>query len=169
VYNRKRSLNKKGMALVQVEAYLDRKKKYFSTKVYLKPEQWDNKKLIVKNHPNADALNRLIYEFMAMIEKKELYSREVLKYYLDHGNVFTSDYGGDKELLMSVTQLSDSIYTGGRFRRHRILIQKESLNLYSTTIFNIDIKQVPVITIFYDKAYNVKAIRNWLVYTTYKP
>ena len=72
VYNRKRSLNKKGMALVQVEAYLGRKKKYFSTKVYLKPEQWDNKKLIVKNHPNADALNRLIYEFMAMIEKKEL-------------------------------------------------------------------------------------------------
>ena len=72
VYNRKKNLNKKGMALVQVEAYLDRKKKYFSTKVYLKPEQWDNKKLIVKNHPNADALNRLIYEFMAMIEKKEL-------------------------------------------------------------------------------------------------
>ena len=60
------------MALVQVEAYLGRKKKYFSTKVYLKPEQWDNKKLIVKNHPNADALNRLIYEFVATIEKKEL-------------------------------------------------------------------------------------------------
>ena len=31
VYNRKKSLNKKGMALVQVEAYLNRKKKYFST------------------------------------------------------------------------------------------------------------------------------------------
>lgn len=72
VYNRKKCLNKKGMALVQVEAYLGRKKKYFLTKVYLKPEQWDNKKLIVKNHPNADALNRLIYEFVATIEKKEL-------------------------------------------------------------------------------------------------
>lgn len=72
VYNRKKCLNKKGMALVQVEAYLGRKKKYFSTKVYLKPEQWDNKKLIVKNHPNADARNRLIYEFVATIEKKEL-------------------------------------------------------------------------------------------------
>lgn len=60
------------MALVQVEAYLDRKKKYFSTRVYLKPEQWDTKKLVVKNHPNADALNRLIYEFVATIEKKEL-------------------------------------------------------------------------------------------------
>lgn len=28
------------------------------------------KKLVVKNHPNADALNRLIYEFVAAIEKK---------------------------------------------------------------------------------------------------
>ncbi len=72
VYNRKKCLNMKGMALVQVEAYLDRRKKYFSTKVYLKPEQWDAKKLVVRNHPNADALNRLIYEFVAMIEKKEL-------------------------------------------------------------------------------------------------
>lgn len=72
VYNRKKSLNKKGMALVQVEAYLNRKKKYFSTKVYLRPDQWDAKKLLVKNHPNADALNRLIYEFVAMIEKREL-------------------------------------------------------------------------------------------------
>ena len=60
------------MALVQVEAYLDRKKKYFSTKVYLKPEQWDAKKLVVRNHPNADALNRVIYGYMAAIEKKEL-------------------------------------------------------------------------------------------------
>lgn len=72
VYNRKKSLNKRGMALVQVEAYLNRKKKYFSTKVYLRPNQWDAKKLLVKNHPNADALNRLVYEFMAMIEKREL-------------------------------------------------------------------------------------------------
>ncbi|WP_291527970.1 site-specific integrase [Bacteroides sp. UBA939] len=72
VYNRKKSLNKKGMALVQVEAYLNRRKKYFSTKIYLKPDQWDTKKLLVKNHPNADALNRLIYEFVSMIERHEL-------------------------------------------------------------------------------------------------
>lgn len=72
VYNRKKSLNKRGMALVQIEAYLDRRRRYFTTQVYLKPEQWDAKKLIVKNHPNADALNRLIYERMALIERKEL-------------------------------------------------------------------------------------------------
>ena len=39
VFNRKKRLNKKGMALVQVEAYLNRRKIYFSTKIYLKPEQ----------------------------------------------------------------------------------------------------------------------------------
>ena len=60
------------MALVQVEAYLERRKKYFSTRVYLRPEQWDVRKSVVKNHPNADALNRLLYEFVADIEKKEL-------------------------------------------------------------------------------------------------
>lgn len=72
VFNRKKSLNKKGMALVQVEAYLKRKKKYFSTKVYLKPDQWDIKKRIVKNHPNSEALNRMLYEYLSEIEKKEL-------------------------------------------------------------------------------------------------
>ena len=41
-------------------------------KVYLKPEQWDAKRRRVRNHPNADAINRMIYEYMAEIEKKEL-------------------------------------------------------------------------------------------------
>lgn len=72
VFNRKKQLNKKGMALVQIEAYLNKKKKYFSTKVYLRPDQWDAKKRRVRNHPNADALNRMMYEYMADIEKKEL-------------------------------------------------------------------------------------------------
>lgn len=72
VFNRKKQLNKKGMALVQIEAYLNKKKKYFSTKVYLRPDQWDAKKRRIRNHPNADALNRMIYEYMADLEKKEL-------------------------------------------------------------------------------------------------
>lgn len=72
VYNRKKVLNRKGEALVQVEAYLNRRKKYFSTHIYLKPEQWDIRKELVRKHPNAEALNRLLYAFMANIEKKEL-------------------------------------------------------------------------------------------------
>ena len=72
VFNRKKRLNKRGMALVQVEAYLNRKKLYFSTKIYLKPEQWDAKRKMVKNHPNANVLNRMLYENIAAIEQTEL-------------------------------------------------------------------------------------------------
>ena len=72
VFNRKKRLNKKGMALVQVEAYLNRRKIYFSTKIYLKPEQWDTKRRMVKGHPNADVLNRMLYEHIAAIEQIEL-------------------------------------------------------------------------------------------------
>lgn len=72
VFNRKKRLNKRGMALVQVEAYLNRKKMYFSTKIYLKPEQWDAKRKMVKNHPNANVLNRMLYENIAAIEHTEL-------------------------------------------------------------------------------------------------
>ena len=37
VFNRKKQLNAEGKALIQVEAYLNRQKRYFSTKVYVKP------------------------------------------------------------------------------------------------------------------------------------
>lgn len=72
VYNRKKKLNAKGTALVQVEAYLNKKKVYFSTHVYLSPEQWDNKKKAVKGHPNQDALNGMLNEFVIELERKEL-------------------------------------------------------------------------------------------------
>lgn len=72
VFNKKKKLNTTGRALVQVEAYLNKKKKYFSTKVYLTPEQWDTKRQLVKRHPNADALNHMLCEYVASIERKEL-------------------------------------------------------------------------------------------------
>lgn len=72
VFNRKKRLNKKGMALIQVEAYLNRRKLYFSTRIYLKPDQWDSKRRMVRNHPNADVLNRMLYEYIADIEQTEL-------------------------------------------------------------------------------------------------
>lgn len=97
VFNRKGVLNERGMALVQVEAYLNKKRKYFSTKVYLTPSQWDEKKQMVKNHPNGEALNHMLYEYMATIERKELnlwqqgrtVTLETLKHSLSSG---TEDY-----------------------------------------------------------------------------
>lgn len=72
VYNRKKCLNRRGQALVQVEAYLRGKKKYFSTKVYLRPDQWDNTRQLVRKHPNANELNRAIRSFVISMEQKEL-------------------------------------------------------------------------------------------------
>jgi len=72
VYNRKRQLNEQGNALLQVEAYLEKRKIYFSTHIYLTPDQWDSKKKIIKSHPNADALNGMLREFIIELERREI-------------------------------------------------------------------------------------------------
>ncbi len=76
VYNRKHCLNKRGMALVQIEAYLERKKKYFSTQVYLTPAQWDDRRCLVRRHPNADGLNQLLRRQVEHLERTELQLRQ---------------------------------------------------------------------------------------------
>ena len=53
VYNRKKVLNKKGEALIQIEAYLDKRKVYFSTHIYISPEQWNTQKRIIHRHSPA--------------------------------------------------------------------------------------------------------------------
>ena len=72
VYNRKKVLNKKGEALIQIEAYLDKRKVYFSTHIYISPEQWNTQKRIIQNHPHQEELNRMIDEFILKLQWKEL-------------------------------------------------------------------------------------------------
>lgn len=72
VFNRKKQLNSEGKALIQVEAYLNKQKRYFSTKVYVKPCQWDNKRRAVKNHPNMMALNQYLGDYISELERMEL-------------------------------------------------------------------------------------------------
>ena len=72
VYNRKKKLNAQGKALLQIEAYLEKRKIYFSTHIYLSPEQWDNKRKLICKHPHAEALNYQIKEFLIQLESKEL-------------------------------------------------------------------------------------------------
>ena len=72
VYNRKKKLNAQGTALLQVEAYLKQKKVYFSTQIYLRPEQWDKRKKQIIKHPNAEALNYMLSEFIIILEQKEI-------------------------------------------------------------------------------------------------
>lgn len=58
VYNRKNTLNVRGEALIQICAYHLGKRKYFSSGIYIKPTEWDLKRLkINKSHNDHDTLN----------------------------------------------------------------------------------------------------------------
>jgi len=56
LYNRKKKLNNRGEAAIEIRAYYNGKNKIISTKTYVTPHQWDNEKRIV-NHPNQIHLN----------------------------------------------------------------------------------------------------------------
>lgn len=72
VYNRKRQLNKQGAALIQVEASLNKRKVYFSTRIYVRPTEWDRGTSTIINHSHAIELNAWIYEFILNLEGFEL-------------------------------------------------------------------------------------------------
>ena len=62
IFNLKKTLNKNGEAVITVKAYQDGRSKYFSTHLYVKPNQWDKRRLVIKNHPNEDTYNDKIRE-----------------------------------------------------------------------------------------------------------
>ena len=58
VYNRKNKLNKNGEALIQICCYQNSKRTYFSTKIYIKPNEWNEKRLSINdNRDDYDELN----------------------------------------------------------------------------------------------------------------
>lgn len=72
VYNRKKQLNKQGAALVQIEAYLNGRKIYLTTNVYLRPEEWDRDTSQVVQHPHANDLNAMLYEKILELQQAEI-------------------------------------------------------------------------------------------------
>ena len=72
VYNRKKQLNSRGTALIQVEASLNKRKVYISTRTYIRPEQWEKRTSTIVNHSNAIELNAWIFEFILKLESFEL-------------------------------------------------------------------------------------------------
>lgn len=72
VYDRKKQLNRQGTALVQVEASLNQRKVYFKTNIYLRPEHWDKRAAQVCNHPQANDLNTMLYEFILHLQEIEI-------------------------------------------------------------------------------------------------
>ncbi|WP_027126293.1 site-specific integrase [Gelidibacter mesophilus] len=77
VFNRKNKLNKNGEALIQICAYHKGRRKYFSSKIYIKPNQWDLKRLKVNNnHNDYDLLNDQLENAVRKIKEVIKYKKE---------------------------------------------------------------------------------------------
>ena len=72
VFNRKKQLRTDGKGLIQIEAYLERRRMYVSTHIYIYPSQWDDAKREICRHPHAEELNWMIAERMTELEGKEI-------------------------------------------------------------------------------------------------
>lgn len=73
LFNRKKVLNKEGKALVQIECYLNGKRKFLSTGIYIEPKYWVEKTKTIKHeYPNSIMLNRTIQDIINRIESIEL-------------------------------------------------------------------------------------------------
>ena len=57
---------------MQVEAYLNQRKIYLKTNVYLLPECWNWGCSQVCNHQQADELNTMLYEYILYLQGIEL-------------------------------------------------------------------------------------------------
>ena len=72
VYNRKNKLNSQGAALIQLEASLHQRKVYFTTRIYVRPTEWDKKTSSIVNHPQSLDLNSWLYDFILSMQSTEL-------------------------------------------------------------------------------------------------
>jgi site-specific recombinase XerD len=69
VFNRTNRLTKKGTAQIEVCAYQNKQRKYFSTRIHIKPEAWDNKKKRIKpSAANSMQLNKQINDLVHKLE-----------------------------------------------------------------------------------------------------
>lgn len=73
LFNRTNKLSKDGTGLIHIEAYLNRKRKYFSTGIHVLPSEWDDKrKRISRIHPNFGKLNLYLSQQIRSLEDQEI-------------------------------------------------------------------------------------------------
>lgn len=76
VYNRKNKLNKNGEALIQICCYQNGKRAYFSTEIYIKPNEWNEKRTLINDYRNDyeelnEEIDRQISELKDSIKFKK--------------------------------------------------------------------------------------------------
>ena len=124
VFNRKNSLLPNGTALIQIEAYMKGKKKYFSTKIYIAPDQWDSKHRTIKAHPNQITLNKQIRDFITSLEDAEMKRRQ-------SGKPFTLDYLSEfvnGNCSNSFTEFCNRELKNGKFSKNTTTEHQTTIN-----------------------------------------
>lgn len=71
IYDRKKQAVKKGKAVVQIEAYQNGNRRYFSTGIYVTPDQWNKK----KNEPKDPYVSNQIRSVISYYENHERETR----------------------------------------------------------------------------------------------
>ena len=74
LFNRKKTLRKNGTGLIQIQVYLRRKSKYFSTGQYILPGEWDEVKGVI-NRKDAEYINQKIQMQIHDLEEYEYKAR----------------------------------------------------------------------------------------------
>jgi integrase len=75
IFDRKKEIKTKKKGLVQVQAYLNGARRYFSTKIYLEQGKWD----IKKNSPKDPYLAKICKDFLSSLEDFEIQYRALHK------------------------------------------------------------------------------------------
>ena len=73
VYNRKNQTNKEGKAPIEICACLNGKRRYFSTRIFISPKDWDAKHKQCKTTTQTNIkYNKAIASFIERLENAEL-------------------------------------------------------------------------------------------------
>ena len=116
-------LKKDGTAVVKVRAYRNTETKYISTGVFLKPNQWNEKSKLVKNHDQATELNQRLRTVVSSLESYEL--EQVRKF----GNITLQSL--DQAFRTEVQQTFTAFYKSQLSVRH---LKPQSIPAQQTTL-----------------------------------
>lgn len=118
VFNRKNSLNNQGEAPVSIDIYkggINPVRKFITTQVVIKPEQWDDKRKQVVNHRLDYQYNRLLSEITRSLEDFEFQllnnKMEITQSNLE---AFLSGQGIDNSSFLAFWQSEMSAFTSNQ-------------------------------------------------------
>jgi site-specific recombinase XerD len=125
VFNRKKKLNSKGKALIQIEVYLDGNRRYFSTDIYITPQEWKPSPLKAK-YIAIGAYNNGAYYNKLILDKIQELSGFEQKCRINNNGIFSLS---DFDILKQPKPVKPVVLTFTEFYAQQLEIEKKNLQL----------------------------------------